>query len=45
MGQALATVFGDVNPTLAKLDAEKGRESAMPAELRARLKTLKGDKP
>ena len=45
MGQALATVFGDVTPALAKLDAEKGHESAMPAELRARLKTLKGEKP
>jgi len=45
MGQALATVFGQVDPTLAKLDAEKGRESAMPTELRERLKTLKGDKP
>ena len=45
MGQALATVFGGVTPALAKLDAEKGRESAMPPELRARLKTLKGTKP
>lgn len=45
MGQALATVFGGVNPHLAKLDAEKGRESAMPADLRAKLKTLKGEKP
>lgn len=44
MGQALAAVFGQVDPTLAKLDAEKGRESAMPTELRERLKTLKGDK-
>ena len=45
MGQALDQVFGNVTPALAKLDAEKGRESAMPAELRARLKTLKGNKP
>jgi hypothetical protein len=48
MGQALATVFGAVDPTLARLDAEKGSESGMPDELRARLKTLKalkGAKP
>lgn len=44
MGQALATVFGDVTPALAKLDAEKGKETAMPADLRERLKTLKGEK-
>ena len=45
MGQALNQVFGNVTPALAKLDAEKGRESAMPAELRARLQSLKGNKP
>ena len=44
MGQALATVFGDVTPALAKLDAEKGKETGMPADLRERLKTYKGER-
>ena len=44
MGQALATVFGDVTPALAKLDSERGKETGMPADLRERLKTYKGER-
>lgn len=41
MGQALAQVFGGRDPALARLDAEKGQESGMPAHLRQRLADLK----
>lgn len=41
MGQALNQVFGGLDPTLAKMDAEKASVSPMPEHLRAQLQHLK----
>lgn len=47
MGQALQQVFGNQDPTLAKMDAERGTHAPMPAAVRAQLAKLKnpGAKP
>jgi len=41
MGQALQQVFGGVDPTLARLDAERGTAAPMPPDVRARIASLK----
>lgn len=41
IGQGLQQVFGGVDPTLARLDAERSQAAPMPAEVRARLASLK----
>jgi len=45
MGQALQQVYGGLDPTLARLDAERGQATPMPEAARALLKNLKGSKP
>ncbi|MDR3370700.1 hypothetical protein [Rhodoferax sp.] len=44
MGQALDQVFGDVDPTLARLDAEAGKAAPVPDSARALLQNLKQGK-
>ncbi len=44
MGAALAQVFGGRDPTLARLDAEAGSATPMPAAARALLEKLKTSK-
>ena len=41
IGQGLQQVFGGVDPTLARLDAERSQAAPMPDEVRARIASLK----
>ena len=45
MGQALAQVFGGVDPALAKLDADARQVAPMPQAARDQLAALKRNKP
>lgn len=42
IGQGLAQMFGDRDPTLARLEADAKRATPMPADVRAKLNELKG---